>query len=89
MPWGGPFVATRACYQITEGPLVEVIKNGKSLRIKGPGTADNGDELLPEGDTGFWLEKFGLWVGFLRDAAGKTTSLVGYQNGSFEGKKVD
>lgn len=74
-------------YQITQGPLLEIIRDGKLLRAKTPGV--DGDVLVPESETSFSLPKFNVWISFVRDPAGKVTGLTGYQDGDFEGKKLE
>ena len=75
-------------YQIAQGPLIEVIKDGKRLMVKQQGQND-AMELVPETETSFCIPRHDLWISFTRDASGKVTGLVGYQNGDFEGKKLD
>jgi hypothetical protein len=75
-------------YQIGQGPVVEVFQDGKRLMAKQQGQSE-ADELLPESETDFDIAKYGVWISFLRDATGKVTGFTGYQNGNFEGKKLD
>ena len=75
-------------YQIEQGPVIEVFQDGKRLMVKQQGQSET-DELLPESETDFDVAKYGVWVSFLRDATGKVTGFTGYQNGNFEGKKLD
>ena len=75
-------------YQIEQGPLLELFRDGKRLMVRQPGQAD-ADELLPESETDYDIPKYGVWVSFVRDASGKVTGFTGYQEGSFEAKKLD
>ncbi|MGO9864809.1 MAG: prolyl oligopeptidase family serine peptidase [Terriglobales bacterium] len=74
-------------YQIADGPLVEVFRDGKRLMAKQQGESDM--ELVPETETSYYIVKHNVWLSFVRDAAGKITGLTGYSNGDFEGKKLD
>ncbi|MGA9119835.1 MAG: prolyl oligopeptidase family serine peptidase [Bacteroidota bacterium] len=76
-------------YQITRGPMVEITTDGTHLRAKVQGDNANGDELLPETETSFCLQRYNVWLSFIRDPTGKVTGIVGYQDGDFEGKKLD
>lgn len=76
-------------YQITQGPLIEVIKDGKHLRAKVPGGGSSGDEMVPESETNFSIPVFNVWMSFLRDSSGKVIGFIGYQGNDFEGKKLD
>ena len=75
-------------YQIEKGPLLVLFQDGKRLMVKQPGQ-NEGDELLPESETDFDIAKYGVWISFLRDASGKVTGFSGYQDGSFEAKRLD
>jgi hypothetical protein len=46
-------------------------------------------ELVPETETSFCILRYDVWISFTRDASGKVTGFIGYQNGDFEGKKLD
>jgi hypothetical protein len=74
-------------YQITQGPLLEIIRDGKRLRVKAQGA--DGDALVPESETSFSIPKYNLWISFVRGPSGKVTGFIGYQDGDFEGKKLD
>ena len=74
-------------YQITQGPLVEIIRDGKRLRVKVPG--GDGDAMVPESETNFSVPKFDLWLSFVRNSSGRVTGFIGYQDRDFEGKKLD
>ncbi len=76
-------------YAITQGPTVEVIKEGKHLIAKVQGDSSGGYELVPESDTNFTLTRYNVWLSFVRDATGTVTGIIGFQGGSFEGKKVE
>jgi len=76
-------------YQITQGPLIEVIKDGKHLRAKVPGGGSSGDEMVPESETNFSIPVFNVWMSFVRDSSGKVIGFIGYQGNDFEGKKLD
>ena len=75
-------------YQIEKGPLLVLFQDGKRLMVKQPGQSE-GDELLPESETDFDIAKYSVWISFLRDASGKVTGFSGYQDGSFEAKRLD
>jgi len=75
-------------YQIEHGPLLEVFKDGKRLMVRQQGQPDS-DELLPASETDFDVPKYTVHISFVRDASGKVTGFIGYQNGDFEGKKLD
>jgi dienelactone hydrolase len=74
-------------YQITKGPLVEIFRDGKRLRVKAQGA--DGDAMVPESEMSFSIPKYDLWLSFVRDHSGKVTGVTGYQDGDFEGKKLD
>jgi len=74
-------------YQITRGPKVEIVRDGNRLRAKTEGGA--GDVLVPESETSFSVSKYDIWISFVRDSTGKVTGFFGYQDGDFEGKKLD
>jgi hypothetical protein len=75
-------------YQIEQGPLIEVLRDGTRLMMKLPGQTEN-DELLPESATEYDIPKYGVWMSFVRDASGKVTGFTGYQESNFEAKRVD
>ena len=75
-------------YQIEQGPLLEVFRDGGRLMMRQRGQS-GGDELLPESETEYDLPSYGVWVSFLRDASGKVTGFAGYQDGNFEARKLD
>ena len=75
-------------YQIEQGPLIEVFREGKRLMMRQQGS--DAGELVPESETDYSLPKFNVqMVSFVRDASGKVTGLTGYGGGDFEGKKLD
>jgi hypothetical protein len=74
-------------YQITRGPKVEIVRDGNRLQAKAQEGA--GDALVPESETSFSVPKYDIWISFVRDSTGKVTGFVGYQDGEFEGKKLD
>jgi hypothetical protein len=75
-------------YQIVESPVIEVSRDGKRLMLKVQGQADVA-ELVPETDADYIVPSIGVRVSFVRDASGKVTGFTGYQNGDFEGKKLN
>ncbi|MGO9231459.1 MAG: prolyl oligopeptidase family serine peptidase [Bryobacteraceae bacterium] len=75
-------------YQIEQGPVIEVFVDGKRLMAKQQGQSE-GDELMPESETDYDITKHGIWISFLRDASGVVTGFTGYQDGSFEAKKLN
>jgi hypothetical protein len=44
---------------------------------------------VPETDADYIVPSIGVRVSFVRDASGKVTGFTGYQNGDFEGKKLN
>lgn len=74
-------------YQITQGPVVNIVRDGGKLKaiLQGP----DGDPLIPETETNFSIPKYGVWISFVKDSTGKVTGLLGYQDGDFEGKKLE
>jgi hypothetical protein len=74
-------------YEIEHGPALVVFVDGKRLiaRIEGQDAV----ELLPESETDYNITKYGGWISFVRDAAGKVTGFTGYQGGDFEARKVN
>ena len=76
-------------YQIMQGPLIEIIKDGKHLRAKVPGSGGSGGEMVPESETNFTIPAFNVWMSFVRDSSGKVTGFIGYQDSDFEGKRLN
>ena len=74
-------------YQITQGPLIEIIKDGSHLRAKVQGS--DGEAMVPETETSFSIPKYNVWLSFVREPTGKVTGFTGYQDSDFEGKKLD
>ena len=74
-------------YQITQGPLVEIVRDGTYLKAKSQGS--DGDRMVPESETNFSIPKYNIWFSFVRDPSGKVTGFYGYQDGDFEAKKLD
>lgn len=75
-------------YQIEHGPVIEVFRDGTRLMARQQGQSEIG-ELLPETDTDFSISAINVRISFVRDASGKVTGFVGYQNSDFEAKKLD
>ena len=75
-------------YQIENGPLLDVFQDAKRLMVRQQGQSE-ADELMPESETDYDLPKYGVWVSFVRDPAGKVTGFSGYQDGSFEARKLN
>jgi hypothetical protein len=76
-------------YQIEQGPLIEVFKDGTQLKVRQQGESD-ADDLVPTSDTDCVLPRVSVWVSFVRDASGKVTGFIGYSGGSdFAGQKLD
>jgi len=75
-------------YQIADGPMVEVLRDGKRLMTKIQGQNDV-LELVPETETSYYITNANVWLSFVHDDSGKITGLTGYSNGDFEGKKLD
>jgi dienelactone hydrolase len=75
-------------YQIVQGPLIELFREGKRLKIRVQGQSDVAD-LVPESDKDYLIPTIGARVSFVRDASGNVTGFIGYQNGDFEGRKLE
>ncbi len=75
-------------YQITQGPLIEVLRDGNQLKARAQGDPGDGDPLVPEDQTSFCLARYNVWISFIQDTTGTVTGLIGYQGGPFEGEKV-
>jgi hypothetical protein len=75
-------------YQIVQGPVIEVIRQGTHLKIKVQDQTDVA-ELVPESDTDYIIPTINGRISFVRDASGKVTGFTGYQEGDFEGKKLE
>jgi pimeloyl-ACP methyl ester carboxylesterase len=75
-------------YQIVQGPVIEVFRDGNRLMSRVQGQTDVA-ELVPESDTDYIIPAIGARLSFVRDASGKVTGLTGYQNEDFEGKKLN
>ncbi|HMK38512.1 MAG TPA: prolyl oligopeptidase family serine peptidase [Bacteroidota bacterium] len=74
-------------YQIIQGPVVEVVRDGRRLKARVQGSDE--DTLVPETETNFTVPRSGAWISFVRDRSGKVTGFQAYQDGDFEGKKLD
>jgi hypothetical protein len=76
-------------YQIQQGPLLEVFREGAALKVRQQGAPD-ADLLMPTSETDWVLPKEGVWVSFVKDASGKVTGFTGYQGGNqFAGTKLE
>jgi len=75
-------------YQIDKGPAIEIAREGTRLIGRIQGAPGNGDQLLPETETSFYVARLKIWLSFSRNAAGKVTGLAGYQDGDFEARKL-
>ncbi len=75
-------------YQIVQGPVIEVVRDGKRLMLKVQGASDVA-EAVPESDADYIIPAIGARISFVRDASGKVTGFTGYQNEDFEGKKLN
>jgi len=75
-------------YQIEKGPPLELFMDGKRLMVKQQGQTGS-DEMVPESETDYYVSKYDVRISFVRDASGKVTGFTGYQDGDFEGKKLD
>ena len=77
-------------YQIAPNVVVGVERKENRLMAHGPGSDGPGAEMLPISDSEFFIMEGGVQVAFVKDAAGKTVSLKGSQNGQpFMAKKVE
>jgi dienelactone hydrolase len=75
-------------YQIVQGPVIEVIRDGKRLMLRVQGQTDTA-ELVPESDADYIVPEVGARVSFVRDTSGEVTGFIGYQNEDFEAKKLN
>ena len=73
-------------YQIQNGPVIELYKEGEKLWVRGAGTLS---ELVPESETTWFVTKVNARVFFERDASGRVTGFTGWDNRDFEGKKLE
>jgi len=73
-------------YRISNGPIVEVRRDGTKLMINAGG---DGGELLPQEDANFYLPTFNVWIAFQRDDSGKVTGLTSAGSGDFEATRQD
>jgi len=77
-------------YLIGGNYSVGVERKDNRLLAHGQGSDGPGAEMLPISDHEFFILEGGVRVSFVKDAAGKTVSLIGSQNGQpFLGKKVE
>jgi hypothetical protein len=75
-------------YQIVQGPVIDVIRDGGKLTVRVQGQTDAA-ELVPESDTDYIIPAIGARISFVRDASGKVTGFIGHQNEDFEGRKLN
>ncbi len=75
-------------YQIVQGPVIEVLRDGRRLMVRVQGQTDTA-ELVPESDTDYMIPAIGARISFVRDASGNVTGFTGYQSEDFEGKKLN
>ena len=75
-------------YQIEQGPVLEVFKDGKRLMVRQQGV-EGVEEMVPVSEAEYVVIKYNAWITFVRNASGKVTGFTGYQEGDFEGKKRD
>ena len=73
-------------YQIQDGPVVEIYKEGEKLLARGTGRLS---ELIPESETTWFVTMVNVRVFFERDASGKVTGFTGWDNRDFEVKKLE
>jgi hypothetical protein len=53
---------------------------------QGPSDAS---ELVPESDTDYSVPAIRIRISFVRDASGKVTGFIGYQDGDFDAKRLN
>jgi hypothetical protein len=63
------------------------MENGK-LMIEGPGVQLPKVPLISESETRFFIKVAGVEIDFIKDAKGKTTSLISHEQQDYELKKV-
>ncbi len=74
-------------YEIAPGFLIRVDLDGGHLMLHVPGQLDG--EMFPEAETEFFMNTGGLRISFVRDSAGKVTSLVVHTPGrDYPARKV-
>ena len=77
-------------YQIAPNVVVSVERKENRLMAHGPGSDGPGAEMLSISGSEFFIMEGMVQVAFVKDAAGKTVSLKGSQNGqAFTAKKVE
>jgi dienelactone hydrolase len=72
-------------YQIVDGPVIEVIKEGGKLIALAGARA----EMIPESETVFYVPSVNVRVVFKRDAAGEVTGFWGSDDRDFEAKRME
>jgi hypothetical protein len=73
-------------YLIANAGIVEIHRDGARLVAT---FGSNSGALLPQGEDGFYVPDFGVWVAFQRDAAGKVTGFTSAGGGDFEAQRQD
>jgi CubicO group peptidase (beta-lactamase class C family) len=73
-------------YELAPGFTITIIKEGNDLF--GQATGQSKFQLYPETTTKFFLKVVDAKIEFFKDASGKVTHLMLYQNGEHQGKKI-
>jgi dienelactone hydrolase len=74
-------------YQIEQGPLVEVVRDGKRLMVKVPG--DQAYDLVPVSDIDYVIAKAEMQATFVRES-GKVTGFSAYgPGGGFQATRIE
>jgi hypothetical protein len=77
-------------YQIAPNVVVGIERKENRLMGHGPGSNSPDAELLPISESEFFVMDGMVQIAFVKDAAGKTVSLKGSQNGqAFTAKKIE
>jgi dienelactone hydrolase len=73
-------------YRVTNGPLVELRREGGRLFAK---AGDDEGELLAQDESNYFMPAFGVWINFQRDAAGRVTGFTSAGGGDFEATRIE
>lgn len=73
-------------YELAPGFIITITKEGNDLF--GQATGQDKFQLYPETGTKFFLKVVDAKIEFFKDATGKVTHLMLYQNGEHQGKKI-
>ena len=73
-------------YRVSNGRMVGIRRDGARLLAD---AQDDSGELIAQDENNFYMPSVGVWISFLRDAAGKVTGFNGSGSGDFEARRVD